>query len=436
MKAGRTRGRSRSPQFRDLLLTGWGSAFAAGPAAFLAVTAIALAVALLVRTTADGDWATLFNEISLGQLTRLFLLTAHGIGMTVSSVELDLSASFRAAVSGGLLLMSLPVWFSARRSVRRTGAEGVPACLSQGLKVGAIYALIGIGTGLAFRLGVPLLSVSASRIDTVVAFSALGLAAGAAGAMSGVARKPEPWTITLRAAWIGLRLGLLVILVPAIGLLIRTALRSGDLAGFAEGGWSQAVAWGLLGLILMPGLTAGLLAFAHGVPFRMGATAVGLADPAPWASLVVLVPLGAVLLAGYRSASPARPADERRRLGIIGGGAYAALVTGGALSTSVVASGRIAVGGRVFEGSWAAGFLMPTAVAVLLLWGLLGGYLGAHLRVRRDSAPRRGHRSSRRARRHPDAPDYDLRCPRCGRTASASDRYCSGCGTGLEPPIP
>jgi hypothetical protein len=399
-------GRSGAPM--DVTRTVGRAAFG-GTLAFIALAAICqlLAVVQFLLIGAYGLW----TWIKLGLLTALLSLRADVVA-TVQGPPFFRTPTQSMTLHWGFVPMVLTIgflWLAAR-----AGRRAIRSAPGRSPLIAAVLAAAGAGVPVA------ILSAACSTL-VVLVFPAVGLrlrvdgagvafwAGALAAAGSGVGAYLEAARGRTSAAAIrgglaayGWALGLLT-----VGVLVAATLEPTVTRRYADGVTRNGAVGGVLfgyHVLALPAQSALLLAPASGscleiigdapmfdlCPWRLVSSGpVGelyLPKPlplSPWLWLLSAVPLVAAMIGGRRAVTGS-PAAGRRAAGLgVAAGLMFALLTlvGGWVATPQLFPFLIPVPQVSVHPAWAR-----TAIAAML-WGIVGGGLGAWLSTRRYAEP-------------------------------------------------
>jgi hypothetical protein len=402
----------------------WRRSVVGGATAF-AWVALAALVAGLLEWLATGRP---FGVRLAWKLAGLYMGTFHGAGvrlrtglpdastgsdaLVVVSPEVTLHVTFLLGTGFAAAML----WRAGRRAGRVVGPGWVRR-IAWGASIAPVYALLVFVVALVVVLRFPSAGVTEVRLiasAALVGALLLALVAGGAGggaAAAEVGPPPSPWGIRLVACLVGgWRMMIALLVLAFVGFLVVAGIRSDVSAAYVRGvaraGAAGATAAGHH-VLLLPNQS-----FLIAAPTMGGCVAVEGAGSQPttlclrtlsvrpgfgatvlpelssrevdlsaaWL-LYLLVPVGATLWGGRAASAGSGSAAERSLLGAGAGVAFAVLVLiGEAVST-------ISVLRPPGEEVLRLGADIDTTAALALLWGCVGGGLGALLPDRRQDPP-------------------------------------------------
>lgn len=462
---------------RDVVRSGWESAWWGALAAAAVLFGVGLVFALLVRFAVGDAW-DLFGSgvVSVAKLAGLVafvlarvpirfegtfdLLVAQGGGTVVLVVS----------VLGGFVLMGWLLVSAGRRVAESSGARELRVLLVEGAKVGVPFAVILFVTSFVFSSSGDVLSYGPSHSGALGVGLLWGGVFGVVGGLR-AARRTSLLGLVVESVpqrfrvWVSATQGAMRGVVTGFGLasvatvvLVGLVVVDNDVLG--GDGLAAIGAVVLAAILLLPNaVTVGLL-FAHGATLQAAAALTGSArysggmslfdfprgfglsgDLAPWyVFLALVIPAIAVFGAGQAAAAYAkvRSSEEARRVGILVGVPYAVMLwVAAALARTTI---HVSAGGYFFrEGSSSGGQLglgvaLGGAFLLTLVWGSVGGMVGARYYLSRLPTAKRPPSGTHRVQPAPHA-DVDttdtvgrIHCVECGASLPADSRFCFTCG--------
>ena len=426
------------------LLTGWPRATAGAVLAALVAAAVAGAAMLLLRAghplpgTSTGEalhqgWALfyLFHHVGIEMISPKFHLPggAESVAGVPSGYDVDATIAFAAMTGTALVLWML---YRAGRDTANAAGGGPLERGLHGAKVAVPYALLAYVPSwwLDFRVKVPgasPMSIHPSHLASLFWPLALALLMGTIGGVRSAGEEAwtsdwwesdrwnRRWRGALAGGWRMAWLALGLTLVALVGLAFA---RPGDAGAYfavvSQKGPVAAVALVLLTALMLPNMLAWILVPAMGGCLEVGGASStpfcflsygaypghqlggppnpsgfpNLGSAPPIFLLFALVPLVAVILGGVLAA---RRGEARSRGDAAFIGALAGLVFAGIMFVVFVLASITAVfNGPIFyvaTGYFRYGPNPLGGLQLALVWGALGGAVGARLGFRREMRP-------------------------------------------------
>ncbi|HSD48561.1 MAG TPA: hypothetical protein VLE71_01900 [Actinomycetota bacterium] len=439
---------------RSPLAAGWGIASLGGIVAFGVLAALAVTAALAVYALGlpglglgdafrvGGLYLALFHRVPIR-----FSAAGSGVGglvdAPIGSGLAELHAEVAFAPLAATALAAWLLWRAGRTVAASLGGSPLERAL-HGAKIAPAYALAVFGVSLVSHVEVSrvdvitpgVLDVHASPLHAFVLPLALAVLAGAGGGWWSGSTGPESrrlrgmlaggWTMLVAGiglAYAGLVVagivrpdGLEALLTPTTGMYYQDVFDRPSVGAvvlghhFAvapnEGVWALTPAMGgCLGVFPVSDVADPFLCYRR-FPRE---TPLGLPPPSAWARpsdwlrfgdapvaylLFLIAPGAAAVAGGWRAVSAAGGAQGSvRRAVVLGAGAgvvFAALLAVASWAGSISAWASLTVGLATDQGAVRIGPDLRATVLLSLVWGVLGGAVGAAFRtagLRRSEAP-------------------------------------------------
>ena len=407
---------------------GWAKAIVGAIIAAVAAGALAQVVVFIAYASSNSP-PSVGTTAGIGGI--LFYEFHHvAIAFTIPSPLLgpsgfggEVSASFGLAILGGTLLVAWILAWAGRRCGNEAGGSVLNRALA-GAKVAVPYAVIAWGFSFLVKVDVPIrpglkVPIQPSQLGAFFWPFWIALVVGALGGLASAAMpswERSRWGTRIRGAiWGGLTMlgaGLTFAFLSLLGMAVAMPSATSNYFDgvFHQGVWSgidlillnvlaipNMAAWvmfpsmgaciGASGNVAGFSLSYCVLSYQHfpasnslgGASFAGGVPSINLPHPPFAYYLYILGPILAVLLGGVIAT---RRSSARTRGEAASSGALAGLVFGAAsLAVALLAVIDAHVSGRLAtvsgSGSASVGPNVVQAVLLSLLWGVVGGTLGA-----------------------------------------------------------
>ncbi|HDH27125.1 MAG TPA: zinc ribbon domain-containing protein [Actinobacteria bacterium] len=472
---------------REVVGSGWDRAWWGALRAVGVLFGVGLVLALVIRFAVGDGWVVVGAVLPLYKLAGLFgymfVRVPIRLGGSLDLVAVRGGGSVSVVVSlvGGFVVM---VWalVAAGRYAVSSSVGDVREAMVGGAKVGVPFAAL-------LYVGSFLVGVTSDVVSFVPSHGAAlgvgllwGLVFGAVGGLRAVRRgdwvglvaeavpsRYRLWVDATGGALRGVANGLWVtgiVVLVLVGYLVVESGAAGDLADV--GGPVGVVAVILAGLLFLPNVVVDGLLFAHGGTMAAGGTMLGLPQVgagfnllgfptgggsmvgfAPWYVFAgVLIPLVAVIVAGHTAAAHARvrTVEDARKVGLRVGVPYAVVLWAlAAVARSTVdasGGGHLYSAGVRIDGQFAVGISLVGAFFLPLIWGSVGGMVGARYYLSRLAGPtgQLVPAGSHRIQTPPPSPvpgdgsdptdgEKARKCGECGTPVPVGNRFCFTCGT-------
>jgi hypothetical protein len=414
----------------DILTRGWGTGLIRGGLAFVVMAVLGQAVAFAV-TLAQATGVSAGTAAKLGWL---YFGWFHHAAVTTRLTSVEGGEAVTANVALAMMLgtfLAIAILYKGGRAVADRAGGGVGARVLHGIKVAPAYAIPAFVVS-----GLVSIDIAIPRNGLVAGSLQLGpwdlswfvlplLLAAAAGAAGGLRSgryellSHDPWGRRAAGAVAGgLRMFVLGLVLSFVGLLVLAAIRPGATRTYFEtvsgppteqatmniahhvlllpnqSLWVLVPAMGGCDGLSGGGVSATFLCYSK-VPTTVSVSPEGLTSGTPVVQadfekapsgyfLFLLVPALSVVLGGrYAAKRRAQLRWEAVGMGAASGVVFAALVVVGSWLASVSAGLSSPMGGLPANASVLIGPGVLAAGLLALVWGVVGGALGAWLEGRK-----------------------------------------------------